>query len=136
MVRGSSPHCARTGHPRRNLGHFGEGWATQYLERVLGWQVVERNWRCRAGEVDILAQNGRWLVMVEVRTRRWGGPELAVEAVGPRKRRQLARLVPYVQAVFGFSPPLRVDVVALDVAGRNVCQVHHIRNVPLADGPF
>jgi len=55
--------------PKRQLGDRGEQAATAYLEQC-GYTIVTRNWRCRYGEIDLVARDGEQLVFVEVRTRR------------------------------------------------------------------
>jgi len=73
------------------LGRAGEDRAAQYLIEC-GYDIVERNWRCPQGEIDIVALGGSTLVFVEVKTRRslaYGHP---FEAVDVRKRRQLWKL--------------------------------------------
>ena len=78
-------------HSRAEIGAQGEQLAVEHL-RGLGWQIVERNWRCRYGELDVVAADERGLVFVEVKTRtgdQFGG---AVAAVTPAKVRRLRRL--------------------------------------------
>lgn len=75
---------------RRIIGRRGEDRAAQYLRRR-GYRILARNWRCRLGEIDLIALDGDTLVFVEVKTRRgdvFGAPELAVT---PRKQRQLTK---------------------------------------------
>ena len=67
---------------RRRLGAFGERLAAAHLE-AKGYRIRARNYRCREGEIDIVAQDGDTLVFVEVRTRRGdalGGPAESVTA--------------------------------------------------------
>jgi putative endonuclease len=76
---------------RALLGRAGEDAAAAYY-RGLGFVVVERNFRCPSGEIDIIARRGKTLVFCEVKTRsadRWGDPS---EAVGRRKQQRLRRL--------------------------------------------
>ncbi len=73
------------------LGRAGEARASRYLTTI-GYEIVERNWRCPFGEIDIVAVHGRWLSIVEVKTRsstRYGHP---FEALDDRKVRRLWRL--------------------------------------------
>ena len=77
--------------PRRALGGHGEDEAVAHLER-LGHEVLDRNFRTRYGELDIVSSTGSCLVFCEVKTRTAGGrsgPATALEAVGPAKRRRL-----------------------------------------------
>jgi putative endonuclease len=73
---------------RRALGQWGEDLAVQHLERQ-GFEVLARNWRCREGELDVVARDGRCLVFVEVKARSgldFGEP---AEAVSWRKARRI-----------------------------------------------
>jgi putative endonuclease len=125
--------------PRRSLGNAGEEIALRTLQDA-GLRVIARNWRCRAGEIDIVAQEigadfvhglaaVPWLVIVEVRTRRGAAYGTALQSIATRKQaklRQVART--YVQA-HGWKGPWRIDVVAvqMDGSGRLVT-VEHIRH--------
>ncbi|MCS6845603.1 MAG: YraN family protein [Caldilineales bacterium] len=115
--------------PRRSLGAVGERLAAEYLAQQ-GYRVVARNWRSgRGGEIDLVAEDGACLVIVEVRTRRgerFGPPE---ESVTAAKQARLAALAEaYAQAV-GWAGPLRVDVVAVHLAadGR-LLGIRHLRD--------
>jgi putative endonuclease len=77
--------------PRRKLGDLGEDEAVQHLER-LGHEIVDRNFRTRYGELDVVSSTGTCLVFTEVKTRTVGGrsgPVTALESVGSAKRRRL-----------------------------------------------
>ena len=77
--------------PRRRLGAIGEDEAVAHLER-LGHEILDRNFRTRYGELDVVSSTGTCLVFCEVKTRTTGGrrgPATALEAVGPAKRRRL-----------------------------------------------
>jgi putative endonuclease len=99
--------------PQR-LGTRAEGLVAGHLES-LGWRVRERNWRCRHGELDIVAEDGRTLVFVEVKarsSRRRGAPEEAVDA---RRRSRLARAAgEYLAAHSLLERPCRFDVAAVE----------------------
>jgi len=76
---------------RRKLGDLGEEEAVRHLER-LGYEILDRNFRTRYGELDIVSSTASCLVFCEVKTRTSGGsagPATALEAVGPSKRRRL-----------------------------------------------
>lgn len=94
----------------------------QHLKR-LGYTIVDRNWRSRAGELDIVASRKGQLVFVEVRTidsPRFSFPE---QSVGPVKQRKLARLATaYVQQA-KHEGEWRIDVIAIDREG-----LRHIEN--------
>ncbi len=119
---------------RRSLGQQGEALAAAYLAGQ-GYDVVVRNWRTRAGELDIVARDHEWLVFVEVRARRagraaaspvLGGPE---DSVTPRKQRQLVALADAYLFAAPWPGPWRIDVIALelDVDG-SVARLNHLRD--------
>jgi putative endonuclease len=102
---------------RRSLGSFGELAAAAHLQRR-GASIVERNWRCPIGEIDLVARLGDQLLFVEVKARRRGAmaPETGV---GPAKRRRLARLA-YAYLSAADLPPetaWRIDVIAVEIDG-------------------
>lgn len=91
MRRLRPPTVARVApDPRRHLGALGEQLACEHLER-LGFRIVERNYRTRWGEIDVVACDPRTIVFCEVKTRRpgAGGPW---DALGPVKQRQVRRM--------------------------------------------
>ncbi len=101
------------GRERLESGGRGEDRASQAL-RAQGYRIVERNFRCRQGELDLIARDGDTLVFVEVRSRaddRFGG---GAAAVGPGKQRQVVRVA---QAYLSIRRPrfdtCRFDVVAI-----------------------
>lgn len=109
------------------LGREGEQIAERYL-RKKGYRVVERNYRCPVGELDLIFLDRRVIVFVEVKTRldeRFGGP---VESVNPRKQRKMIKT-----ALFFLSEhklhhrEARFDVVGISFAGREPV-VEHIQN--------
>ena len=124
---------------RRSLGVRGEMIAARALHQA-GLRIVERNWRCRAGELDIVAEerapdyaqgtsDACWLVLVEVRTRRghaYGSARQAFPGKKQAKLRELAAL--YVQEKM-WQGPWRIDAVAvqMDSSGKLV-SVEHIRH--------
>jgi putative endonuclease len=73
------------------LGRWGEELAAAHLEGQ-GLQVLERNWRCAEGEIDVVATDGGTLVVCEVKTRRSTRYGTPLEAVGPSKVHRLQRL--------------------------------------------
>lgn len=115
--------------PRRALGRLAEDLAAAHLQG-LGWTILARNWRRRAGELDLVARDGPILVFVEVRSRkarsRGGSPE---ESVGWDKRRRLRLLAELYLQEHPWKGPCRIDVVAvvLDSAGK-VERLDHYRD--------
>jgi putative endonuclease len=100
---------------RRSLGHFGEVVAEGHLRRS-GYQIVTRNWRCRRGEIDLVAREGGDWVFVEVRTRRSQGSPHPEESVTLRKQRRLLQLAQLFLQKQGLQDvSWRIDLVAVEV---------------------
>ena len=94
MRRAGGPSVARVSDRRRQLGALGEQLACDHLG-ARGYEMVDRNFRTRYGEIDVVASNTRFLVFCEVKTRVLQGrpgPFGPLASVGPRKRRQLRRM--------------------------------------------
>jgi putative endonuclease len=107
-----TPPVAAAGRPRQ--GAAGEDLACAHLE-ALGMKVLERNFRCRAGEIDVVARDGDTVVFVEVKERGDDSHGEAVEAVTAAKRLRVVRAARIYAAARGVSErPLRFDVVAID----------------------
>jgi putative endonuclease len=114
---------------RQALGIFGEDAAASYLERQ-GYVIVTRGWRCRLGELDIVARSDEQLVFVEVRTRR-GTATAPEESITPKKRARLAQLA-YAYLDTNALPDdtsWRIDVVAVVVGtGGRIQRLTHIES--------
>ena len=113
---------------RQQFGRAAEEVATRHLTSN-GWRVLGRNVRIGRGELDIIARRGRTLAFVEVKARRTvscGAPE---DAVGVRKRRQVARLAELWMGVRPWAlqgvDEVRFDVIAVD-ATREPVRVRHL----------
>ncbi len=94
-------------------GAAAEVLAAEYLQ-TRGLEIVERNYRCRGGEIDLIAREGEVLVFVEVRLRTnptFGG---AATSITSAKRRRLVVAANYYLARLGREPPCRFDAVLLD----------------------
>ena len=114
---------------RRLLGERGETIAARHLTR-LGLVVVDRNWRCDAGEIDLVLRDGAVLVICEVKTRTstdYGDP---LEAVTPTKVARLRRLAARWLRVHDCHPEdVRIDMVGvLAPPGRQV-EVEHVEGI-------
>lgn len=120
---------APTPNPRQVLGQRGEDLAATYLHER-GLTVIERNWRCRDGEIDIVARDGDCLVFVEVKTRSsqgFGPPE---EAVTWRKAQRLRRLASHWLREHDASARLvRIDVIAILQERSGATELTHLRDV-------
>jgi len=113
---------------RQALAREGERAAELELRRS-GLRVLERRFRVRLGEIDLIASRGDLLVFVEVKTRRstsYGSP---AEAVGPVKRARMARVAElYLQRAGRTSSPCRFDVVEVYAGPRGIERVKHIED--------
>jgi putative endonuclease len=103
----------------KDLGRKGEELAVRFLLRRK-YRILERNYRRRSGEIDIVARDGRILVFVEVKTRASDGYALPIESVGFRKQQRLRRLAEHYLAEHDFPDcDVRFDVISIvDLGGR------------------
>ena len=98
---------------RGEIGRRGEALAAELL-RAKGLTIVERNFRCRAGEIDLVALDGPTLVFVEVRSRRGDRAGTPLESVDPRKRARVTRVARHFLATRGLAEQdVRFDVVGI-----------------------
>jgi putative endonuclease len=112
---------------RKQTGRRGEEIAAAYLARK-GYKVVQRNWSCAAGELDLVVEDGATLVFVEVRTRTGRQFGTAEESITPAKQARLVNLAQaYLQATAALHPSWRIDVVAVQFEPGQV-RVNHIEN--------
>ncbi|MBW9216428.1 YraN family protein [Mumia sp. zg.B53] len=111
---------------RRAVGVHGENVAADYL-RAQGMRVIDRNWRCRWGEIDIVAQDDDALVFCEVKTRRSAAYGTPLEAVTPQKAARLRRLAGvYLSEHQPGAGLVRIDVVAVVVPARGAAEITHV----------
>lgn len=115
--------------PRHQLGRQGEELAGKYLEQQ-GFLVLEKNFRTKYGEIDIIARDGETLVFVEVRAKKhilFGHP---LETINPRKQSKIIRMATYYLSVRAVpaSMPCRFDVVGIIQGDKAEPEIIHIRN--------
>ena len=114
---------------RRELGRFGEAYAARHLVEG-GMVVLDRNWRCHAGEIDLVLRDGSVLVVCEVKTRssvRFGSP---LEGVDERKAARLRRLAARWLAEHPLTPgEVRIDLVGVLVGTDGPPVVEHVCGV-------
>jgi putative endonuclease len=112
----------------RTLGQRGEAIAAAYLKGQR-FTIIERNFHCKCGEVDIIARDGKTLVFIEVKTRRtlsFGPPQMALT---PFKQRQISKAaLTWLAKKKQFGASARFDVIAIIVPDHQVPQIDHIRN--------
>jgi len=115
---------------RNEIGAHGEQLAVEHLQG-LGLRIVARNWRCRYGELDVIAAEGAdTLVFVEVKTRTGDGFGGVAEAVTPQKVRRIRRLAGLWLAGQDSSwSQIRIDVVGVRIGRCRTPEVTHVRGV-------
>jgi putative endonuclease len=113
---------------RQWLGKSGEQSVAKYLQKK-GYKILIQNYRCKLGEIDIIARDGSVLVFIEVKTRsglNYGSPAAAVNA---RKQKQISRAAQCYLAEHNlFDSPARFDVVSVLCDNSNHHSIDHINN--------
>lgn len=112
----------------KEIGKRGEDAAAAYLERS-GLTILCRNWRCKSGEIDIIALDEDVLVLVEVKTRRGCRMGMPEEAVSWRKQRRITRLAEtYLSSKGAGDLSVRFDVIAIQVVAEDRAILRHQRS--------
>ena len=102
--------------PRRTVGAWGEATAAAWYEDG-GYEVLDRNWRCRDGEIDLVVAHDRVIVFCEVKTRRGEAFGVPAEAVTPTKQRRIRGLATRWLAEHRMrAPTIRFDVASVRLA--------------------
>lgn len=113
----------------RKLGNRGEDLAVDFLESR-GFELIERNFSSRFGEIDIIARDGKYIIFVEVKLRRPNAMVTGFEAVGASKQKKIIKTAAiYLQGQeSGLTP--RFDVILVEIFGEgdDEAAVTHIRN--------
>ncbi|WP_019638095.1 YraN family protein [Paenibacillus fonticola] len=113
---------------RKARGRLAEEAGARYLQEQ-GYVLVERNWRCRSGEIDIIAKKDGVVVILEVRSRskqheQFGTP---AESVTPRKVKQIRETAAvYLQQTNQFNEAIRFDVLAVNMEKDKIIAIEHI----------
>ena len=117
------------GDRNKSVGEYGERLAARRLVEG-GMVLVDRNWRCAAGEIDLVLREGEVLVFCEVKTRRglaFGHP---LEAVGRAKAERLVQLAGRWMHEHDVTPSgMRIDLVGVLLRERGAAEVTHVRGV-------
>lgn len=118
-----------TGAAKQALGAYGEALAARHLVEQ-GMVVLDRNWRCDAGEIDLVLRDGEVLVVCEVKTRsstRYGTPHEAVSDIKLARLRRLA--VRWLRDRDLTVPDVRIDLVGIIRPRRGPSVVDHVRGI-------
>ncbi len=111
------------------LGQHGERLAAAYLQEQ-GMSIVERNWRCELGELDVIAREGAVLVICEVKTRSSVQHGHPLEAISERKVRRLRRLaIRWLDARAVHAPRIRFDAIGVIQSAVGPPIIEHVRGV-------
>lgn len=115
---------------RKQVGTQGEMLAVEYL-KTKGYEIVISNWKCKSGEIDIIAQMEQMVVFIEVRTRlnkgSYGTPQESVNDHKQRKVRNTARV--YIHQHGKYNESIRFDVIAIYLkADGSLLELNHIAN--------
>ena len=104
---------------KKRLGDCGEEYTVRYLEEK-GFHIVERNWHSRYGEIDIIAVNEQYLLLVEVKTRRAGSMIPGEQAVTPQKQQRLVLTAQCYLQRYPTELQPRFDVAAVTTEGDRI----------------
>jgi len=111
---------------KKAFGNYGEAAAQGYLA-AKGYEILEKNYKSAGGEIDIIAQDGDYLVFVEVKYRRGTNFGRPIEAITRRKQRALADCaMSYLVGRGLWDAPCRFDIV--EVFGRELLEINHVIN--------
>ncbi len=118
---------------KNQIGQIGEDWAVYFLEKKQGMEIISRNWRCKAGEIDIIAKDGPDLVFVEVKTRRdsFTARKYLFDNITAHKQRKLKTLVNLYLAFSDLTDgfvAVRIDVIGviLDAETLKAKNIEHL----------
>lgn len=127
----AATHEPTTAAARRSLGRYGEDVAERYLtDEDRGMVLLDRNWRCDEGELDLVLREGEVLVACEVKTRTSLAAGTPHEAITDAKLARLKRLAELWAQEHRFAPPeTRIDLVAVLRPPKGPAIVDHVRGM-------
>lgn len=121
-------------HHNKKTGRCGENEATKYLIS-LGYKILKRNLELLCGEIDILAQDGRTLVIVEVKTVRGAGFGLAQDLVRRKKQEKLCLLAHSLSQEYP-DKTIRIDVIGVDLSNPEKPKIEHLINAVMENNNY
>ncbi|MGI5882501.1 MAG: YraN family protein [Dethiobacteria bacterium] len=116
---------------KKKLGDLGEKLASEYLQDTEGYQILDKNYRCPLGEIDLICRDERHLVFVEIRSSSSASIHMAAESINFRKQKKLRQLAQYyLIKEYSNPPPCRFDVVllSLDEVKQSAQEIVHLKN--------
>ncbi len=127
LVKGSPSSAITRLRGLLRPGAQGESMACRLLEKQ-GYRILARNFRCRGGEIDVIAQDGEVVVFIEVKERCDASHGAACEAVTREKRRRIIHAARFFAARQGLSEGwIRFDVVSIDWDSQGAAHTRHDR---------
>ena len=115
------------GRANRRTGALGEQAAAEYLKRRR-WRILETNYRCRQGEIDLIAEDRHYLIFVEVKTRKNADFAEAREFVTAAKQRRVRTAAALWLSVHPTDKQPRFDVIEVYGEGERVYRINHLEN--------
>jgi putative endonuclease len=113
---------------RQDIGRYGEERAAIFLQDR-GYEIIDRNWRSRGGEIDLIARDKDHLVFIEVKTRNGSGYGHPFEAITSDKVARMRRVVVDWCAANGFaSIKVRLDAISVLISGGRV-HIEHLKEI-------
>ena len=113
--------------PETFTGKIGEHFAAEYLESR-GYEIVDRNFKSRFGEIDIIAKNEKYLAFVEVKTRKADGLTHPFESITPSKRAKVIKTAQYYLMRYPTVLQPRFDAAAVFTADGDLVKIDYIEN--------
>lgn len=106
---------------KKNIGDAGEEAARVFLENENGWHILEENFSCPLGEIDIVARDGDTIVFIEVRSTSYAGFELIEESINLRKQKKIKQLASfYINQKKLSGLPCRFDVLLVEIDSKTM----------------
>ena len=112
---------------KKSLGNKGEDFATEYYKK-LGFTVTAQNYTCRGGEIDIIAENGEYIIFVEVKTRSQNSLYSPAEAVDYKKQKRLSVAAMKYLTENDVEKQPQFDVFEVYTANERIYKVNRIEN--------
>lgn len=113
--------------PNTASGKIGEHFAAEYL-REKGYEIVDMNFKCRFGEIDVIAKNDRYLAFVEVKTRKMDGLTHPFESITPSKRAKVIKTAQFYLMKKPTNLQPRFDAAAIFTVDGDLQKIEYIEN--------
>jgi len=114
---------------KNSSGAEGEKRAADFLKRI-GFKILQKNYSCYSGEIDIIAKDAGTIVFVEVKTRSEGGNELPEAALTGKKRHRICKAAQHFMRKYKLEEPLfRFDLIAVEFNREGEWKINHLKNV-------